>query len=123
MAGLLEDCAIVGGLRSATLISRDGSADWLCAPRFDSPACFAALLGDERHGHWLIAPTASRVPSEPLGEVTRRYQGDTLILETNWRTVGGVVRVIDFMPPLYGDAPVLVRIRSEEHTSELQSLR
>jgi GH15 family glucan-1,4-alpha-glucosidase len=110
MAGLIEDYAIVGGLRSATLISRDGSADWLCAPRFDSPACFAALLGDERHGHWLIAPTASRVPGEPLGEVTRRYQGDTLILETNWRTVGGVVRVIDFMPPLYGDAPVLVRI-------------
>ena len=110
MAGRIEDYAIVSGLRSAALIGRDGSADWLCAPRFDSPACFAALLGDERHGHWLIAPTASRVPGAQLGEVTRRYQGDTLILETQWRTVGGVVRVIDFMPPLYGEGPVLVRI-------------
>jgi len=110
MAGRIEDYAIVGGLRSAALISRDGSADWLCAPRFDSAACFAALLGDERHGHWLIAPTASRVPGEQLFESARRYQGDTLILETEWRTVGGVVRVIDFMPPRCGDAPVLVRI-------------
>jgi GH15 family glucan-1,4-alpha-glucosidase len=110
MAGRIEDYAIVSGLRSATLISRDGSADWLCAPRFDSPACFAALLGDERHGHWLIAPTASRVPGAQAGEVTRRYQGDTLILETEWRTLGGAVRVIDFMPLRYGDGPVLVRI-------------
>ncbi len=110
MAGRIEDYAIVSGLRSATLISRDGSADWLCAPRFDSAACFAALLGDERHGHWLIAPTASRIPGMQRGEATRRYWGDTLILETEWRTVGGVARVIDFMPPLSGDAPVLVRI-------------
>ncbi len=110
MAGRIEDYAIVGAMRSAALISRDGSADWLCAPRFDSPACFAALLGAERHGHWLIAPTASRVPGAQRGEVTRRYQGDTLILETEWRTLGGAVRVIDFMPLGCGDGPVLVRI-------------
>jgi GH15 family glucan-1,4-alpha-glucosidase len=110
MAGLIEDYAIVGGMRTATLISRNGSADWLCVPRFDSPACFAALLGDERHGHWLIAPTSSQVPGAQQGEVTRRYRGDTLILETQWRTTGGVVRVTDFMPPFYGDWPVLVRI-------------
>ena len=110
MAGRIEDYAIVGGMRSAALISRDGSADWMCAPRFDSPACFAALLGDERHGHWLIAPTASRVPGAQRGEAARRYQGDTLILETEWRTLGGAVRVIDLMPLGYGDGPVLVRI-------------
>jgi GH15 family glucan-1,4-alpha-glucosidase len=109
MAGRIEDYAMVGGLRSAALISKDGSADWLCAPRFDSPAYFAALLGDERHGHWLIAPTASRTPGDQRGEASRRYQGDTLILETEWRTFAGVVRVIDFMP-CAGDAPVLVRI-------------
>ncbi len=109
MAGRIEDYAMVGGFRSAALISRDGSADWLCAPRFDSPACFAALLGDERNGHWLIAPTASRTPGAHRGEPVRRYQGDTLILETEWRTFGGVVRVLDFMP-CAGDAPVLVRI-------------
>jgi GH15 family glucan-1,4-alpha-glucosidase len=110
MAGRIEDYAIVGGMRSAALISRDGSADWMCAPRFDSPAFFAALLGDERHGHWLIAPTASRVPGAQRGEVARRYHGDTLILETEWRTLGGAVRVIDLMPLGYGDGPVLVRI-------------
>jgi GH15 family glucan-1,4-alpha-glucosidase len=109
MAGRIEDYAIVGGLRSAALISKDGSADWLCAPRFDSPACFAALLGDEKNGHWLIAPTASRTPGDQRVEVSRRYQGDTLILETEWRTFAGVVRVIDFMP-CAGDSPVLVRI-------------
>jgi GH15 family glucan-1,4-alpha-glucosidase len=109
MAGRIEDYAMVGGLRSAALISKDGSADWLCAPRFDSPAYFAALLGDERNGHWLIAPTASRTPGGQRGEVSRRYQGDTLILETEWRTFSGTARVIDFMP-CAGDGPVLVRI-------------
>jgi GH15 family glucan-1,4-alpha-glucosidase len=110
MAGRIEDYAIVGGMRSATLIGLSGSADWLCAPRFDSPACFAALLGDRRNGRWLLAPTASRVPGadERGCEVSRRYQGDTLILETEWRTAGGVAKVIDFMP--CGDGPTLIRI-------------
>ncbi|HEY7147675.1 MAG TPA: glycoside hydrolase family 15 protein [Streptosporangiaceae bacterium] len=109
MAGRIEDYAIVSGLRSAALISRDGSVDWLCAPRFDSPACFTALLGDEDNGHWLLAPTSAQIPGERRGVVSRRYQDDTLVLETEWRTFGGVVRVIDFMP-CAGEAPVLVRI-------------
>ena len=110
MAGLIEDYALIGDMQTAALIGRDGSAEWLCLPRFDSPACFAALLGDERNGQWLIAPTASQGPPSRRGEVSRRYQGDTLILETQWRTVGGTVRLIDFMPPRGHEPPVLVRI-------------
>src|ERR1700733_3005963 len=59
MPGMIEDYALIGDRRSAPLISRDGSVDWLCVPRFDSPACFAALLGDDQHGHWSIAPAAA----------------------------------------------------------------
>ena len=161
MPGMIEDYALIGDMRSAALISRDGSVDWLCVPRFDSPACFAALLGDDRHGHWSIAPAAvaeavdnvgdppgpktspaSRPgkspsskplsgkppsgrlpPSQPeparpgepqiIGEgieVTRRYRGDTLILETDWHTPTGDIRVTDFMPPRDGKPPALVRI-------------
>jgi len=110
VAGLIEDYALIGDLQTAALVGRDGSADWLCLPRFDSPACFAALLGDERNGHWLIAPTASQGPPARRGEVTRRYRGDTLVLETEWRTAGGTVRLTDFMPPWAGQAPVMVRI-------------
>jgi len=110
MAGLIEDYALVGDMHSAALIGRDGSADWLCVPRFDSPACFAALLGDAHNGQWLVAPTASRVPGGRQSGSTRSYQGDTLILQTQWRTVGGTVRVLDFMLPQPGEAPVLVRI-------------
>ena len=161
MPGMIEDYALIGDMRSAALISRDGSVDWLCVPRFDSPACFAALLGDDRHGHWSIAPAdvaeavdnvgdppgpktspASRPgkspsskppsgkpqsgklpPSQPrlarpgepqiIGEgieVTRRYRGDTLILEMDWHTPTGDIRVTDFMPPRDGQPPALVRI-------------
>jgi GH15 family glucan-1,4-alpha-glucosidase len=110
MAGLIEDYALVGDMHSAALIGRDGSADWLCVPRFDSPACFAALLGDEHNGNWLLAPTASRVPGGRQSDTARRYLDGTLILQTQWRTAGGTVRVIDFMPPQDGEAPVLVRI-------------
>ena len=147
MPGMIEDYALIGDMRSAALISRDGSVDWLCVPRFDSPACFAALLGDDQHGHWSIAPAAAaeavddwRPPRRPgparagaarpaaaraggrqggsaaasqpgasqtVGEgitVTRRYRGDTLILETDWHTPAGAVRVTDFMPPRDGAA-------------------
>jgi len=176
MPGMIEDYALIGDMRSAALISRDGSVDWLCVPRFDSPACFAALLGDDQHGHWSIAPAAaaeavddkpapqagpgqggsgadsndtagsgadsndtagsgadsngqrgggqggsaaaSAAASQPgapqaVGEgvtVTRRYRGDTLILETDWHTPTGAVRVTDFMPPRDGKPPALVRI-------------
>jgi GH15 family glucan-1,4-alpha-glucosidase len=109
VAGLIEDYAIVGDMQSAALINRDGCVDWLCLPRFDSPACFAALLGTERNGHWRISPADT--PAGPAqAEVSRRYQGDTLILETEWRTPAGTVRVIDFMPPRDSKLPVMVRI-------------
>jgi GH15 family glucan-1,4-alpha-glucosidase len=103
VAGLIEDYAIIGDMQSAALVGRDGSVDWLCLPRFDSPACFASLLGDESHGMWRIAPAGQ-------AEVSRRYQGETLILETTWRTDDGCARVIDFMPPRGSAPPVLVRL-------------
>jgi GH15 family glucan-1,4-alpha-glucosidase len=111
MAGRIEDYAIIGDMQSAALVGRDGSVDWLCLPRFDSPACFAALLGDERNGSWRIAPAASGAQS------SRRYQGDTLILETEWRTPDGTARVIDFMPRRVGESPVLARIVEGVHGS------
>ena len=105
MAGRIEDYGIVGDMQSAALISRDGSVDWLCLPRFDSAACFAALLGTEQHGRWLIAPAGVQEPPR------RRYAGETLILETDWETPEGAVRVTDFMPPRDNDdPPVLIRI-------------
>jgi GH15 family glucan-1,4-alpha-glucosidase len=95
---------MVGDGESAALISRAGSVDWLCWPRFDSAACLAALLGDETNGHWAIEPAA---PDDTT--VTRRYRPDTLILETNFAAPGGHVRVIDFMP-MREDVACLIRI-------------
>jgi GH15 family glucan-1,4-alpha-glucosidase len=88
----ISDYAVIGDCCSAALVGRDGSIDWLCLPRFDSDACFAALLGDEKNGRWLMAPKA-----QPR-KVTRRYLGDSLILETIFTTATGSVRVVDFMP-------------------------
>jgi GH15 family glucan-1,4-alpha-glucosidase len=99
----IEDYALLGDLQTAALVSSAGSIDWLCCPRFDSAACFAALLGDEANGRWLLAPAAADATT------TRRYVDDTLILETTWETGDGVVRVVDFMPPR-GEAPEVVRI-------------
>ncbi len=98
----IEDYGLIGDTETAALVGRDGSIDWLCLPRFDSGACFAALLGDERAGSWRLAP---------VGEArsTRRYRGDTLVLETEWATDGGRVRVLDLMPPR-DDLPDVVRI-------------
>jgi GH15 family glucan-1,4-alpha-glucosidase len=110
LTGLIEDYALIGDMQSAALIDRQGCVDWLCLPRFDSDACFAALLGDERHGQWRISPTAAQGPEPRRGEVSRRYEDGTLILRTRWHTIGGVVDVIDFMPPRDGEQPVLVRI-------------
>lgn len=101
----IEDYAIIGDMQSAALVGRDGSVDWLCLPRFDSPACFAALLGDERNGHWWIGPAG---PGRQLS-TRRRYREDTLILETEWDTESGTLRVTDFMPPRQS-APDVVRI-------------
>ena len=97
----IEDYALIGDCHSAALVGRDGSIDWLCWPRFDSGACFAALLGTPEHGRWLIG-------AKDEARVTRRYRGDTLILETEFETDDGAVTVIDFMP-LRGTASDLVR--------------
>ena len=99
----IEDYAIVGDTQTAALVGLDGSVDWLCFPRFDSDACFAALLGDPSHGRWLIAPAAAD------RRTTRSYRPGALVLETEHETADGVVRVIDFMPPR-GAAPDIVRI-------------
>jgi GH15 family glucan-1,4-alpha-glucosidase len=103
LPGRIEDYALIGDLFSCALVGNDGSIDWLCLPRLDSPACFAGLLGTPDHGRWQIAPVSG-------GHATsRRYRGDTLILETEWQTADGTVRVIDFMPER-GEAPDVVRI-------------
>jgi GH15 family glucan-1,4-alpha-glucosidase len=89
----IEDYALIGNTYSAALVGRDGSIDWLCVPRFDSPACFAALLGTEQNGRWLIRPDHEAAVSR------RRYRGDTLVLETEFEMAGGDrVAIIDFMP-------------------------
>src|ERR1700709_1018653 len=89
----IEDHALIGNMRTAALVTKDGTIDWLCMPRFDSEACFAALLGTLDHGYWKISPR------EPVTATHRQYRADTLILETEWTTATGVVKLIDFMPP------------------------
>jgi GH15 family glucan-1,4-alpha-glucosidase len=89
----IEDYALLGDLHTAAMVGRDGSVDWLCLPNFDSPACFAALLDSPQAGRWLLAPKRGGLCAG------RRYRGDTLVLETDWHTPEGHVRVIDFMPP------------------------
>ena len=99
----IEDYALIGDLQTAALVGRDGSIDWMCLPRFDSAACFAALLDDETAGRWVLAP-----PSK--GRATsRRYLPGTLVLETTWQTETGTARVLDLMPPR-ALSPTLVRI-------------
>ncbi|MFD0569591.1 glycoside hydrolase family 15 protein [Kitasatospora gansuensis] len=128
MVGRIEDYALIGDMQTAALVSRDGAVDWLCLPRFDSPAVFAGLLGTDEHGFWRIgpaepvsAPAGATVPAPPAARSAftdsgaipipptaaapavpadrRRYRGDSLILEQEWDAQGGTVRVIDFMPP------------------------
>jgi GH15 family glucan-1,4-alpha-glucosidase len=99
----IEDYGLIGDLQTAALVGRNGSIDWLCFPRFDSAACFAALLGSEEHGRWLIAPAGE------VRRVERRYRPRTLVHELDFETAEGSVRVIDFMPPR-GTDPDVVRI-------------
>ncbi len=94
---------MIGDLQTAGLVGRDGSLDWLCLPRFDSPAPFAALLGNDGHGSWRVAP-AGRIE-----RMERRYRPDTLVLETDFHTPEGVVTLIDCMPPR-GEAPDIIRL-------------
>ncbi|MGH3637562.1 MAG: glycoside hydrolase family 15 protein [Mycobacterium sp.] len=104
----IEDYALLSDLQTAAMVSTTGSIDWLCLPRFDSPACFAALLDTPDAGHWSLAPAAG-------GTCTRRrYVDDSVVLETEWVTHDGTVRVIDFMPPR-GHAPDVVRIVEGVH--------
>jgi len=100
----IEDYGLIGDMHASALISRTGSIDWLCLPRFDSPSCFAALLGDAGHGRWLLAPAGDVRTS------SRRYRPGTLVLETDFETADGMVRVIDFMPRRGQGPPRLMRI-------------
>lgn len=103
MALAIEDYGIIGDCQTAALVGRDCSIDWLCLPRFDSAACLAALLGDPQNGRWILRPKSNVISSK------RHYQGNTLIIETEFRTESGVVAIIDFMP-IREETPDLVRI-------------
>ncbi|MEX6506179.1 glycoside hydrolase family 15 protein [Jiella sp. M17.18] len=92
MSKRIEDYGLIGNMLSAALVAKDGSIDWLCLPRFDSPACFAALVGGPENGFWKIAP------SDPVTGVSRRYLPDTAVLETRFETATGAVTLTDFMP-------------------------
>ncbi len=107
----IEDYALIGDCHTAALVGRNGSIDWLCMPRFDSAACFAAMLGEPKHGRWLIAPDrkVKAYKSGATPRIARRYRGDSLILETEFRTATGVAKVIDFMP-MQGTDRSIVRI-------------
>jgi GH15 family glucan-1,4-alpha-glucosidase len=103
----IEQYALIGDCETAALLSLEGSIDWLCWPRFDSGACFAALLGGPEHGRWLVTPV------EPAARFTRRYRENTLILETRMETADGAVTVIDFMPPRGRNSDVVRLVRGE----------
>ncbi len=110
----IKDYAVIGDTRTAALIGRDGSVDWLCLPRFDSPACFAALLGDPSHGRWLLGPVADVV------ECSRRYVGHSPILESTYTTDTGTVRVVDAMPINDARADLVRRITGIEGTVRMR---
>lgn len=103
MSEKIENYALIGDCETAALVGRNGSIDWLCWPAFDSDACFAAILGTHKNGRWLVAPSAD------VTRISRRYLGDTLILETRFETKSGTVALIDFMPPR-GKASDIVRL-------------
>src|SRR5688572_28168555 len=102
MPSKIEDYALIGDCQTGALVARDGSIDWLCFPRFDSPACFAALLGTSENGRWRIAPVGDVV------RIDRRYRPGTLILETDYVTRSGTVTMQDWMPP-QSSVPNLMR--------------
>ncbi|WP_257233544.1 glycoside hydrolase family 15 protein [Halopolyspora algeriensis] len=105
--GPIEDYALLSDMRTSALVGKDGSIDWLCLPRFDSPSCFTRLLGNDHHGHWQIIPTS------PIQHVRRQYRENSLVLETEFHTADGVVRLVDSMPPHeknQEDEPCVVRL-------------
>src|SRR6202046_3725662 len=114
MPSRIEDYAIIGDTKTVALVDLSGSIDWWCVPRIDSAAAFAALLGDSGNGRWLIAPKGE------VTNVTRRYEPETLILETIFETATGTVSVSDFMPP-YDGRPMIHRIvESRAGTVDMQ---
>jgi GH15 family glucan-1,4-alpha-glucosidase len=115
MALRIENYALIGDCQTAGLVGRDGSIDWLCFPRFDSGACFAALLGTPEHGRWVMAPT------EPVRQVTRAYRGETLVLETTFEADSGSVTVIDCMPIRTGQPDVVRLVQGRRGTVRMRS--
>src|SRR5213078_447400 len=109
----LEDYALIGDCETAALVGRNGSIDWLCWPRFDSPACFAALLGGPEHGRWIVCA------ADPNARITRRYRGESLILETRFETATGSAVVVDVMPPRRGDSNLVRIVYGETGTVEM----
>jgi GH15 family glucan-1,4-alpha-glucosidase len=115
MPGSIEDYAVIGNCETMALVGRDGSIDWLGLPRFDSAACMAALLGDLSHGRWLVGA------AEDGARVTRRYRGDTLILETTIETAGGAACVIDFLARRDGVSDVFRLVRGTRGTVSMRT--
>ncbi|MFE7584876.1 glycoside hydrolase family 15 protein [Streptomyces gardneri] len=116
MTQRIDDYALIGDLQTAALVGRDGSIDWLCLPRFDSAACFAALLGDENNGHWQLAPKGATTCT------ARRYAEDSLVLETYWTTRTGTVKVLDFMPQRDVSPDVMRIVEGVSGTVEMSSV-
>jgi GH15 family glucan-1,4-alpha-glucosidase len=115
MPGRIEDYALIGDCETAALVGRDGSVDWLCWPRFDSAACFAALLGTPENGRWQIAPV------DPSARARRRYRDGTLVLETNFETAEGEATLIDFMPPRDGTSELMRLVAGRRGLVEFQT--
>src|SRR5262245_22522138 len=111
---LIEDYALIGDLRTAALVGRNGSIDWFCPPRFDSEACFAALLGDEDNGYWRIGPADGSMATE------RRYRDGTLILESEFEVDGGRVRIVDCMPVEHEVTTIVRIVRGLEGTVQMR---
>ncbi len=109
----IEDYALFGDRHTAALVSREGSVDWLCFPRFDSDACAAALLGAPEHGRWLLTPREA-------ARTTRRYLDGTMVLETTHDTDTGTVQVLDLMPPTDGRADVVRRVEGVSGTVTME---
>src|SRR5205085_9779412 len=105
MPSRIEDYALISNCATAALVGRDGSMDWLCLPRFDSAACFAALLGEPEHGRWLIAP------ADPKHRIERRYLDGSLVLATTFETSAGAVELIDFFRPRQGPLDLVRLVR------------
>src|SRR3712207_69178 len=110
----LEDYALIGDMQTAALVGADGSIDWLCLPRFDSGACFAALLGGPQHGRWQLAPVGA-------ASCRRRYRPESLVLETEYELPGGAVRIVDCMPARDAWVDVVRRVEGLRGRVELRS--